>query len=49
MFHLQFFPKPKILSTVVKFKFNNKDINFQKLNTFQLKFLKILEKKLVII
>ena len=41
-----FFPKPKILSTVVKFKFNNKDINFQKAKYFSTQIFKNIRKKI---
>ena len=40
------FPKPKILSTVVKFKFNNKDINFQKAKYFSTQIFKNIRKKI---
>ena len=34
MFHQKFFSKPKVKSTVVKFKFNKKNIDLNKANNF---------------
>ena len=41
-----FFPKPKIKSTVVKFKFNKNNINFEKANEFSKLIFKNVRKKI---
>ena len=41
-----FFPKPKVQSTIVKFKFNNKNIDLNKANYFSTKIFKNLRKKI---
>ena len=44
-----FFPKPKVKSTIVKFKFNKKNIDLNKANNFSDKIFKNVRKKYIII
>ena len=44
-----FFPKPKVKSTVVKFKFNKKNIDLNKANNFSNLIFKNVRKKIIII
>ena len=41
-----FFPKPKVTSTIVKFKFNRKNIDLNKANYFSTKIFKNVRKKI---
>ncbi len=42
-----FYPKPKVFSSVIKFKFNNKNINWIKANSFVKKIFKNKRKKII--